>query len=318
MKVETVPLRCVDCGGSLNGAAAAPAALECASCGARHPIVDDVLVALPSQAERDECVRGSRIDQAGDFYDEAYAAQVYGRSEQHMRAHVAAAEAQEQQTAGRKGLVLEIGSGRGVCAGIGGGDYVAVDYSLSSLRSMGDHTRLLASAERLPPNDGCCRLVFTFATLEHVLAPHQAFAEIDRVLAPGGIALVRPAWHCVRWQDNALRSQPWRSTPLRDWPAKHLAHLALSLPAKALRCLPFRSRRRLGHLLCRRPTELAFRRLQACYDRPQQADADAACSLDCHEGILYFESRGYQIVSHQRVASRLFARHDDVIVSKPQ
>lgn len=235
-----------------------------------------------------------------------------------MRAHLAAAEAQEQQTAGRKGLVLEIGSGRGVCAGIGGDDYVAVDYSMSSLQTMGDYTRLVASAERLPLDDGSCRFVFTFATLEHVLAPQKAFAEIDRVLAPGGIALLRPAWHCVRWQDNALRSQAWRDTPLRDWPGKGLAHMTLSLPAKALGRLPFRSRRRLGHLLRRRPTELSFRSLQACYDRPQQADADAACSLDCHEGILYFESRGYRIVSHPRVLSRLFARHDDVIVSKPQ
>jgi len=86
---------------------------------------------------------------------------------------------------------------------------------------------------------------------------------------------------------------------------------------KACAALPFRIGRRLSYLAHRRPMALAFRRLEPCYERPEIADADATCSLDCHEGILYFESRGYEVLSHRGIGARLLARHDDVVIRKP-
>ena len=60
-----------------------------------------------------------------------------------------------------------------------------------------------------------------------------------------------------------------------------------------------------------------FKRLNPNYETYWMSDSDATCGLDSHEAILYFESRGYDILSHGSLVSRLFARHEAVIARKP-
>lgn len=314
---RSTQLRCVDCGVALGAWEWDQDPVTCHTCGATFPVLDGVLIALPTPAERLACVDGERTGPAAPFYDRSYGDGTYGRGDEEMQAHRASAEHWEARAREVPGLVLEIGAGIGACQGIGGEDYVGLDCSLAALLSNRVRLGIVGMAERLPLADGSCRFVYSFATFEHVSDPQAAFAEVDRVLAPGGVGLLRPAWHCRPWRQNVLHHGPWCSLPLPERIRKAGLTVALSLAGKACGALPFRLARRLSYLARRRPMPLAYRRLEPCYDQPTVADADATSSLDCHEGILYFESRGYEVLSHRGVVTKLLARHDDVVTRKP-
>jgi SAM-dependent methyltransferase len=218
-----------------------------------------------------------------------------------------------------EGPVLEIGSGKGALQGIGT-DYVAVDYSLTALQRYVDprHQRVCGTAERLPFLDDTFRFLFTVTVLEHVPRPDLAFEEIDRVLKPGGIAFLLPAWHCVAYNCEGIPVRPYRELNWRQQLTK------LSLPvrrhrlAKAVGCLPGRLARRLGWWLTKGPTSLRYQRLPANYERFWMADSDAVSRLDAHEGCLFFHSRGYQVWRPGSGTLRqLFAGHEPLIVQKP-
>src|SRR5215207_3740403 len=109
------------------------------------------------------------------------------------------------------GPILEIGSGAGVLQGVGE-PYVALDFSQVALQKWIDprHARVGASAERLPFADCRFRLVYSVACLEHVPEAARAFEEIHRVLQPGGIAYLAPAWHCVQYNCDGVPVRPYR------------------------------------------------------------------------------------------------------------
>lgn len=46
------------------------------------------------------------------------------------------------------------------------------------------------------------------------------------------------------------------------------------------------------------------------------ADDDAYASMDVHAAILYFKSRGWELISHKNFTSRFLARHEPLVVRK--
>jgi len=81
-------------------------------------------------------------------------------------------------------------SAAGAAQGVGFDlDAMAVRYA----RRRYGHAALrfeVASAERTPLAEASRELVVSFETLEHVPDPHVALLEFDRILAPGGLAVV--------------------------------------------------------------------------------------------------------------------------------
>lgn len=216
------------------------------------------------------------------------------------------------------GVVLEIGSGSGNFAGVGGEDYCALDLSLSHLRRFVDGKgAVCASAEAIPLDRGSCRFVFSIATLEHVLRPDKAFEEVDRVLAIGGVAYLAPAWHCRSWSAAGLPVRRYRDLTGPERIRKSLIPLRNSLLYRATTQAPKRIARRARYLALRQPTKLSFRPLTANYEVFWMSDSDACASIDSHEGCLFFESRGYQIMrpAHGHVAALTF-RAGPLIVRK--
>jgi len=65
------------------------------------------------------------------------------------------------------------------------------------------------------------------------------------------------------------------------------------------------------------PTTLAFGKLNANYDKFWMADSDACSSIDSHEGILFFESRGYEILQPVGRLGRILSRGEAISVRKP-
>ncbi|MGH7179902.1 MAG: class I SAM-dependent methyltransferase, partial [Tepidisphaeraceae bacterium] len=220
----------------------------------------------------------------------------------------------------RGGAVLEIGSGAGGLQGIGDDDYVALDYSLTALRRFVDPRwqRVCGNAERLPLFGGSVRFLLTVTALEHVPRADLAMQEVHRVLMPGGVAFLEPAWHCVQWVCDGVRRRPYHELNLRQKWAK-LTLPVRQIPAvKGVTALPWRTARRASWSVRRRPMKFAFKSLRANYEQFWESDADACSRLDSHEAILFFRSRGYEILSPRGgLVRELTARHEAVVVRKP-
>jgi SAM-dependent methyltransferase len=287
-----------------------------------YPEVGGVPVLLADRAERREAAERDWARRAPshagplDFYNRAEGQEDYVRPElddtrAQMTPWLAAARAE--------GPVLEIGSGKGALQGFGG-DYVALDYSLTALLRYvrPEHRRVCGSAVRMPFRDGVFRFVFSVAVLEHVPEVDLAFAEIDRVLAPGGVAYLAPAWHCVQYNCEGIPVRPYRDLDLRQKLVKATLPLRQSLVVKALGTFPGRIARRARWSLRPAPTTLRFDRLRPDYETYWTSDSDAAARIDAHEGCLFFHSRGYEVLSPGASALRqLLLRHGAVVVRKP-
>lgn len=291
--------------------------------GIMYPVLDGIPVLLPDEAERrrvsqtDWSANGAGTTSALAFYNRAQ-----GQDDYYQRSdlgEIGPDTGRWLREARVEGPVLEIGCGRGVLQGLAV-DYVALDYSLTALRRYIEpcHQRVCATAESLPFFDNTFRFVFTLCVLEHVPHPDRAFDEIDRVLKPGGIAYLLPAWHCVQYNCEGIPVRPYRELSLRQKLVKLSLVVRRRSLAKAAAALPGRALRRLLWSLNRRPTRLRYQRLRPDYRRYWMADSDAVSRLDAHEGCLYFHSRGYEILRPGRgMMSQLLARHEPLIVRKP-
>lgn len=213
-----------------------------------------------------------------------------------------------------QGPTLDIGCGTAIFAEILPG-FVGLDYSLEALISEGveGFDLVCGNGEGLPFGDQSFETVFSINALEHIPEVDLAFQEIDRVLRPGGMAILQPAWHCTSYQTELLPIKAYRDLNLRQKVTKAAMPILVSKPWKAATRLPARVVRRI---FARWPTHLRFRRLIPNFSQ-WIADSDAAASIDCHEGILFFESRGYEIISHRSSLKKITAGHDWVIARKP-
>ena len=155
--------------------------------------------------------------------------------------------------------------------------------------------------------------VFSFNTLEHVPDVEMAFGEIDRVLRPGGYLVLKPAWHCTRLVTELVPVRPYSELNPRQRVVKALLPLIRSKPYKFISWIPSRIVRRLT---CRSNNSLHWGRLTPYHGDAWISDADAVASIDCHEGILYYTSRGYSCLSHPTAVRQLLAGHDLVVLQK--
>lgn len=222
--------------------------------------------------------------------------------------------------------ILEIGSGMSFLSKIHPGWHGA-EYSSSAVERVknrdGAHTLIFEEdVECLSFANEYFDGVFSWATLEHVPDPNKGFCEIDRVLQKGGYALLAPAWHCRPWTVKKLEARPWLelsfleklerlSIPIRE----HVVFRA-SL-ALFQRCWSEFSMWRAGN----KEVSLRYRKLYPSWELIKQfghvSDDDAVADIDSHAAILFFQSRGYKIISHPSFLHRMFARHEPVSVQKP-
>jgi SAM-dependent methyltransferase len=213
------------------------------------------------------------------------------------------------------GPSLEIGAAGALCADVLPG-YVALEYSLAALLIPGfdKYDRVCADAQRLPFPDRAMQFIVSVNTLEHVPEASEAFQEIHRVLAPGGIAFLSPAWNCAGYNTELIPITPYARLKLRQRITKLMLPLLRSKIYKAATRIP---RRIWRACFASHPTTLRFRRLNPCYGVEQLTDQDAAASIDPAEAILFFTSRGYECLSHPSFFGVVTTGHRPVIVKKP-
>lgn len=216
----------------------------------------------------------------------------------------------------RRKRVLELGCGRGAFKDLAD-DWIGVDLSWAAGRAM-DRPFVAASAEDLPFRDGSVDAVWSVTVLEHVAEPERALEEVARVLRPGGVAYLAPAWHCRPWAADGYHVRPWSDFGAWGKLVKATVPLREALWYRAAKVLPWRLLRALWHALRpSRPVQFRFRRLKANYDVFWTADSDACCSMDPHEMLLWFRSRGWATPRHASWWSRFSVRHGAVVVQKP-
>jgi SAM-dependent methyltransferase len=299
-RVDPIHGRCLGRLHEANGA------LDCEECGARYPIVCGVPVL---KSERDVATeswfeahyegRSRTKDLASDYL----------ASERAFVGRFAAQHA-------LKGPCLEVGCGTGCFAEIVPG-YIGLDYSLTSLTAEGFESaaRVCGDARRLPFEDSAMECVFSFNALEHVEDVALAFAEIDRVLRPGGYLVLKPAWHCAKYVTELIPVRSYSELNNRQRLTKVLLPLLRSKPYKFVSRVPWRVVRRI---MSRTNNPLSYGRLTPYHGESWISDADAAASIDCHEAILYYTSRGYTCVSHPTAVGQLLAGHDLVVLRKQE
>ena len=251
------------------------------------------------------------------FYNEADDAR-YGRRElSHFKKPIKKI-ADRLAELGISGFVIELGSGKGSLKEVSE-DYIGVDISQYALtKYLGGKRRIRADIEELPLKAGSARLILTIATLEHLPNPERALAEIDRVLAPGGVAVIAPSWFVRPWASKGLLWKKPEELSLLEKLERLTIPLHDSVLFRGLMVIPRRIIREIWCRLTGKPNSFRYRRLKPHLDSYLGPDSDAFSSLDPHEAILYYLSRGFTILSHRNLIARLLAPHRPVVVMKPK
>jgi SAM-dependent methyltransferase len=247
---------------------------------------------------------------ARSFFDSADTAR-WGRSELPQQAGVTR---EWIERAGVRGPALELGCGMGSLAGATT-PYVGVDLAFVPLRLLNGRG-VEAYMEQLPFRDSSFGFLFTWAALEHVPRPDLVLREIERVLRPGGVALLAPAWHCRPWAAEGLEFRPYSALTISQRMRKALIPLRNAILWRALFELPRRLSRELRAR--RGPLPFEYDDLEPNLTAYVGTDCDAFTSMDPQAAALYFSTRGWEVLSHRGMWDRLRARSEPVVVRKPQ
>jgi SAM-dependent methyltransferase len=277
--------------------------LRCEQCAQRYRVVDGIPVLKTKELSSD------------DWFERVY----LGRSrEEEVWSDYLLQERREmslflRRFAGR-GICLEVGCGVGLFADLVP-NYVGLEFALSAMRVKGfeNFCRICGDARRIGLASESVAMAFSFNTLEHVPEVEEALVEMDRVLAPRGYLVLRPAWHCSRWQTELIPVRSWSELRGRQKFVKLLLPILRTTLFKGITRVPWRIWRRITG---RNDLNLRCSRLVPYQGPEWVADADAAVGLDCHETIFWYLKRGYKCLSHPTGFSQIFARHDLVVLKK--
>jgi len=216
------------------------------------------------------------------------------------------------------GVVAELGCGRAAfhylaeryC-------YIGLDISFEVLsRYMAPRNAIQADIENLPVASGSVDFALSVATLEHVPHPEYALAEIHRILKPGGVVFLAPAWFCRPWAANGLGIRGYRELGLADKLRKALIPLRNNLLWRSAFVIPRRLFREIQFSWPSGLWRFRYTRLNPNLTEYIYTDCDAFSSLDPHEAVLLFLRWGYEVPSASSFFRRLFLRHVPVVVRK--
>lgn len=255
-----------------------------------------------------EKARGSR--QASGFYQQVYAQTVGFTPEEAAKDDAYAAGTKAWNEANHPEAyikdfvtqyhlenkrVLEVGSGQGYLQDVVQ-DYTGLDISPSAGRHY-HKPFVAASATDMPFPDGAFDAIWTINVLEHVPNPESALREMRRVLKPGGLLFLDPAWQAPTWASQGYEVRPYSDFSPWEKLVKASVPMRKSLTFQVLYILPIRFVRYAQTRVASGPTAFHYRRLTPNYEHYWVPDADAVNSMDPYEAVLWFQSRGDQCLN---------------------
>ena len=265
-----------------------------------HPQVIPVEVAGPES-------------ETADFYEDAYEGEQYAATAQ-SAAHAGGVKEDVERFVAENGLsgkrILEIGSGSGILQDVVA-DYTGSDIAASAARYY-HKPFVVASATDLPFPDRSFDSVWTVWVLEHVPNPELALQEMRRVLRPGGLIYLKPAWNTPSWLAGGYEVKPYSALSASGKMIKASAGLRRTTPFKATYLLPIRFLR--GAYGLAGETALRYRALTPNFETFWEADSDAVNSIDCYEAMLWWETRGDECLNCGSWALQPFQRCGPLII----
>lgn len=184
--------------------------------------------------------------------------------------------------------VLEIGSGRGYLQDVAS-NYTGLDISPSVARFY--HKRfVVGSATAMPFPDNSFDAAWSIWVYEHVPNPEQAFYEVRRVVRDKAVLFLFPGWNSAPWAGEGYDVRPYSDFGLVGKVIKASIPLRASAPFRVMRLVPVRMVRSMVAWFG--PTRLRYHRLTPNYETYWVNDSDAVNSIDSHEALLWFQSRG--------------------------
>ena len=251
------------------------------------------------------------VPEPQEFYNHVYQAGAYATF---LKAddHFAAAELRHFVVANglNEKRCLEVGSGRGAFQDLVA-DYTGLDLS-SSVAGNYRKPFFSGSAEELPFPDNDFDAIWSITVLEHIPNPEQALNEMRRVLKPGGMLFLKPAWNCRPWICEGIPVRPYSDLNLRQKFIKLTLPLRDSVWWRALKTLPGRLWNSFRHKDQGIP--LRYQQLKADYETFWMVDSDACSSIDPFDAIQWFRSRGDEVVSHPTWRSAFLSRSEHLVV----
>jgi SAM-dependent methyltransferase len=185
---------------------------------------------------------------------------------------------------------LEVGSGSGQLQDVVA-DYTGLDIAPTAARFY--HKPFVAgTATAMPFKDNEFDALWSIWVLEHISNPETALKEIRRVVKPGGLIYLQPAWDCVSWAADGYDARPYSDFGLYGKLVKASTVIRRNQRFKVLYRRPIH----LIRSFAGSPTRLHYRRLTPNYREYWQADSDAVVSLDQTELAHWFASRGDELL----------------------
>lgn len=209
---------------------------------------------------------------------------------------------------------LEIGSSGGFFQDLVD-DYYGTDVA-DSLAPYYHKPYRVASGGRYPFDDAMFDAIWTITVYEHIPELQTAMSEIHRLLKPGGVVFFAPAWQCRTWAAEGYEVRPYSDFGLKGKLIKASIPIRDSVLWRSAFIFPKRATRLARFLAGHRYRDLKYRKIRANYETYWTSDSDACNHIDPHDAILWFESNGFECLSHPGTLSAFFVRTGVLIFRK--
>lgn len=250
-------------------------------------------------------------DQAKSFYDREYAQQVYAAAETHAEGLPELTRFVADYALADKKCV-EFGCGRGMYQDLVT-DYTGTDLSPVAGQNL-RKTFVACSITELPFPESTFDGGWSIWVLEHVPEVEKGLEEIRRVMKSGGVAFLTPAWQCRPWAADGYPVRPYSDFGLGGKIYKALIPLRDSVAWRSLFIFPRRLWRLAAWKLGGGPTRFLCGKLKPNYEKFWMSDSDAVNSMDPYEMIVWFRSRGDEVLHPPTPLRQFLVRNGPIIV----
>lgn len=210
---------------------------------------------------------------------------------------------------------LEIGSSKGIYQDIVR-DYTGLDIIVSLKKYYHKPFFVVNDDGTYPFENNTFDAIWSNAVHEHIANIDQALFELKRVLKKDGLVFFWPAWFCSSWAAEGYAVRPYSALSLRGKLIKASILFRGSLLWRSLFIFPKRLYSHVNYVLGKKYETMRNKKLKANYEVFWGSDSDACNSLDPHDAILWFESNGFQCLSHPMHLQAFLVRHRPIIVKK--